>query len=178
MKLKEEKLSSKEIYKGKIVDLFVDKVLCPNGHESTREVIRHCKAACILAKLPNGKFILEKQFRYPYDEEIFEFPAGKADNNEETILTASRELEEETGYKTDTLVYLGCFYPTPAYTDEIIDLYYAENLVKTEQHLDENEALNLIEVSLEELEKMTLNGQIKDGKTLATLLYYKLKMKQ
>ncbi|MCB9499627.1 MAG: NUDIX hydrolase [Erysipelotrichaceae bacterium] len=177
MDLKEKKLASKNIYKGHIVNLFVDDVLCPNGHESTREVIRHCKAACVVAKLPNGKYILEKQFRYPYDEVIFEIPAGKTDEGETTLKTAKRELEEETGYRPNKVEFLGTYYPSPAYTDEIIDMYYAEDLVKTEQHLDENEALNLMEVTLDELKEMIKDNKIKDGKTLAALFEYILKIK-
>mgnify|MGYP001013373105 CR=1 FL=1 len=177
MDLKEKKLASKNIYKGHIVNLFVDDVLCPNGHESTREVIRHCKAACVVAKLPNGKYILEKQFRYPYDEVIFEIPAGKTDEGETTLTTAKRELEEETGYRPNKVEFLGTYYPSPAYTDEIIDMYYAEDLVKTEQHLDENEALNLMEVTLDELKEMIKDNKIKDGKTLAALFEYILKIK-
>jgi len=177
MDLKEKKLATKNIYKGHIVNLFVDDVLCPNGHESTREVIRHCKAACVVAKLPNGKYILEKQFRYPYDEVIFEIPAGKTDEGETTLTTAKRELEEETGYRPNKVEFLGTYYPSPAYTDEIIDMYYAEDLVKTEQHLDENEALNLMEVTLDELKEMIKDNKIKDGKTLAALFEYILKIK-
>jgi ADP-ribose pyrophosphatase len=177
MDLKEKKLASKSIYKGHIVNLFVDDVLCPNGHKSTREVIRHCKAACVVAKLPNGKYILEKQFRYPYDEVIYEIPAGKTDEGETTLTTAKRELEEETGYRPNKVEFLGTFYPSPAYTDEIIDMYYAEDLVKTEQHLDENEAINLMEVTLDELKDMIKNNEIKDGKTLAAIFEFILKIK-
>ena len=151
MDLKEKKLSSKEIYKGKILDLYVDEVMCPNGHKSSRELIRHCKASCIIAKLDNGNFLLEKQYRYPYDEVILEFPAGKCDKGEDPKITALRELEEETGYKANDIEFLGEYYPTCAYTDEIIYLYFASNLVKTKQHLDENEALNVFEVTKDEL---------------------------
>lgn len=176
MDLKEEKLESQEIYKGRIVNLYVDKVKCPNGHISTREVVRHCKASCVIAELPNGKFIMEKQFRYPYDDVITEFPAGKCDGDEDPIVTARRELEEETGYKANTIVYLGKMYPSCAYTDEIIYLYYAKDLEKTSQHLDENEALNLEEYTLEEIEKMADAGQLDDAKTICALYYYKNKI--
>jgi len=175
MELKEKKIDSKEIYKGKILDLYVDSVICPNGHESKREVIRHSKASCILVRNNNGKFILEKQYRYPYDEVIIEFPAGKAEEGEDTKITALRELEEETGYKSNHIEFLGLYYPTVAYTDEIIYLYYAEDLVKTKQNLDENEALNLFEVDEDTLKEMIRKGEIVDGKTLAAYLYYILR---
>lgn len=177
MDLKEKKLSSKEIYKGKILDLYVDEVMCPNGHKSSRELIRHCKASCVIAKLDNGNFLLEKQYRYPYDEVILEFPAGKCDKGEDPKITALRELEEETGYKANDIEFLGEYYPTCAYTDEIIYLYFASNLVKTKQHLDENEALNVFEVTRDELKELFLNNEIKDGKTQSCYLYYLLRDK-
>ena len=69
MELREKKISSTSIYKGKIIDVYKDKVLCPNGHESYREYVKHCKAVCIIAEL-NGLFALEDQYRYPYDKRI------------------------------------------------------------------------------------------------------------
>ncbi len=177
MELKEVKVDSKEIFKGKILNLYVDHVKCPNGNIATREVIRHCKASCVIAQLDNGNFLIEKQYRYPYDDVIIEFPAGKADENENCEVTALRELEEETGYKANNIQLLGEFYPSCAYTDEKIYLYYASKLVKTKQHLDENEALNISEVTYEELKNLFLEGKIKDGKTQAAFLYYELKVK-
>lgn len=174
MKLKEEKLESQEIYKGKILDLYKDKVLCPNGHTSYREVVRHCKAVCILAEL-NGKFAIEEQFRYPYDEVILEFPAGKVDKNEDPLAAAKRELEEEIGYAAKKIEYLGDIYPSCAYTDEVISIYYATDLVETKQSLDENEALNFSFISLEEIKQKVLSNEIKDAKTICALQFFLLK---
>ena len=174
MKLKEKKLTSELIYKGKILDLYKDKVLCPNGKESYREVIRHCKAVCILAEL-DGKFAIEEQYRYPYDEVVLEFPAGKVDNGEDLKTAAIRELEEEIGYHANSMEYLGEMYPTCAYTDEIICLYYATDLVKTKQSLDENEALNYKFISLDEIKDLMINNKIKDAKSICALQLYSLK---
>lgn len=174
MELKEKKLSSTEIYKGKILDVYKDKVLCPNGHESYREVVRHCKAVCILAE-KDGKIAVEEQYRYPYDEIIKEFPAGKVDKGEKPLHAAIRELEEEIGYRAGKIEYLGEMYPTCAYTDEIILLYYATDLVKTKQSLDENEALNYEFIDINEVKKMVLNNEIKDAKTICALSFFLLK---
>lgn len=176
MELKEKKISSELIYKGKILDLYKDKVLCPNGHESYREVIRHCKAVCILAEL-DGKYAIEEQYRYPYDEVVIEFPAGKVDQGEDLTAAALRELEEEIGYHASTIEYLGEMYPSCAYTDEVICLYYAKDLVKTKQSLDENEALNYKFVSMDEINEMVLNHEIKDAKSLCALQLFSLKKK-
>ena len=170
--LKEKQISSESIYKGKIIDVYKDKVICPNGHESTRELIRHCKASCIMAFTSDNKLLIERQYRYPYDEVIYEFPAGKCDKDEDPLVTAKRELEEETGYYANNIVYLGKMYPSCAYTDEVIYLYLATSLERRKQHLDENEALNIFEMSLDEVIKLVKSGEIKDAKTLCALTYY------
>ncbi len=169
MELKEKQVDSELIYKGKIIDVYKDKVSLPDGTITYREYIKHCKASCVLAKLPNGKFLIEKQFRYPYQEVIYEFPAGKCDKNEDPINTASRELEEETGYKANKVTYLGKMYPTCAYTDEVIYLYFAEDLVKTSQNLDENENVEVLEMSKEEILNLVRSGELKDAKSLCIL---------
>ena len=175
MDLKEKKLTSKEIYKGKIIDVYCDQVLCPNGNISTREVVRHCKASCILAFLPNGKVLLEKQYRYPYDEILYELPAGKVDEKEDCKEAALRELGEETGYKAHQIHYLGCMYPTCAYTDEELHLYVATDLIKTKQNLDENESVEVLEVSFKELLDLIQTNQLKDAKSICAVQLYLLK---
>ena len=171
MDLKEKKLESTTLYEGKIIDVYKDKVLCPNGHISYREYIKHCKASCVIAKKDNGKYILEKQYRYPYDEVIIEFPAGKCDLNENPEVTAIRELEEETGYKTNNIKYLGKIYPTCAYSDEVIYCYYADSLEVRKTHLDENEFVEVFEASYDEIKKMIRDGDIKDAKTIACFAF-------
>ncbi len=172
---RETKLYSKSIYKGHIIDVYVDDILLPNGNKATRELVRHCKASAVLAFDSDNNVILEKQFRYPYDELITEIPAGKADKDEDPIITAKRELLEETGYEASEITLLGEFYPSVAYTDEIIYLYEAHGLVRKKQHLDDDETLSYFKVSLDEFKQMVKNGQIKDGKTIAALGYYLLK---
>lgn len=177
-KLKEKQVNSTLIYKGKIIDVYKDEVICPNGHKSTRELIRHCKASCILAITNEGKVIIERQYRYPYNEVIYEFPAGKCDKEEDPKVTALRELEEETGYKANEIYYLGKMYPTCAYTDEVIYLYLAKNLSKTHQHLDENEALNIFEISFEELEELIKKDLLNDAKSLCAYQFFLSKFKK
>lgn len=175
---KEKMIASKEIYKGHILDLYVDDVLLPNGHTSKREVIRHCKAAAVLAFDENDNIILEDQYRYPYDAVLKEIPAGKCDKGEDSKDTAIRELEEETGYKANHLEFLGTFYPTVAYTDEIIDIYLATDLERTHQHLDENESLDYYKIPFAMFLDLIHKGEIQDGKTLAAVTYYLLRGKK
>ena len=174
MNKKEKTISSELIYKGRILDLYKDEVICPNGVKSIREVIRKSKAACIIAEL-DGKIMLEKQYRYPYDEVLIEIPAGKSDEDEDTSVTAVRELEEETGYKANKIVKLGTVYPTVAYTDELIDVYYATDLKKTKTHLDIDEELELFFVTKEEFENLIKEDKIRDAKSVVAYYLYKLK---
>ena len=169
---REKTLSSTEVYKGRILDIYVDEVQLPDGHRSQRELIRHCHAAAVLAFNDKGEVLLEEQYRYPYDDIITEIPAGKGDENEDPKETALRELEEETGYKANNIELLGLFYPSVGYTDESIHLYLATGLVKTKQHLDEGEYLEYKFVPFKKFCEMVRNGDIADGKTLAALSYY------
>ena len=173
MELKEKKQTSQLIYQGKIIDVYKDEVLCPNGKMSTRELIRHCKAVCILAK-KDDKFILEQQYRYPYDEVIYELPAGKLDENEDLASGAIRELEEETGYHANNIEMIGKMYPACGYSDEVIYLFYSDDLEKREVHLDEDEAINYGFYSMQEIENMVKEGLLVDGKSLCLLYQYKL----
>ena len=173
MELKEKKKNSKIIYKGKIVTLYKDEVLCPNGHDAIREVIRHCKAVAILAKV-GEKFIMEKQYRYPYDEVLLEIPAGKVDEGEDLEKAALRELEEETGFFATSLTYLGTIYPTVAFCDEVIHIYFAKDLIKTETHPDEDEFVEVYLDSLENILNQIKDGKIRDSKTICAFNYYLL----
>ena len=170
----ETKISSKQVYKGKLLEVYEDKVILPNGVNSSREYIKHCKASAVLAFDDDNNVIIEKQFRYPFNDVIIEIPAGKADNDEDPLLTAKRELLEESGYEAKAFTLLGEFYPSVAYTDEVIYLYEAHDLIKKDQHLDKDEALIAYKISFDEFKKMVKEGQIKDGKTLAALSFYLL----
>ena len=169
----EEKLDSKLIYDGKVVHLYKDRVLLPNNHESIREVIRHQGAVAILAII-DGKVIMERQFRYPFNKDILEIPAGKLEKEESHLDAARRELEEETGYYANKLTYLGALYPSVAYTDEVIYTYLATDLVKKEINLDPDEFLNVEMIDYDEVKKMILSDEIKDAKTIITILRYEL----
>lgn len=175
MNFKEKTLKENRIYSGKILNLRVDDVELPNGKTAKREIVEHSGGCAVLFE-QNGKVLLVKQFRYAYNKEIYEIPAGKRNAGEDPIVTAKRELEEECGYKAEGLEFLFKMYPSPGYTNEIIYVYRAVNPIKTEINLDEDEFLSSKWFTLDELRQMIASGEICDGKTLlalSTIINYK-----
>lgn len=170
----EKTLKSNLIYKGKILKVYNDEVLCINNNVSTREIVKHLGGVCILGFI-DEKVILEKQYRYAFNEELFELPAGKLEENEKPYDAALREFEEETGYKALSLEYYGMMYPTCGYSNEIIYLYVADNIVKSKRNLDEDEAIDIIYLSLDEVVKMVNNNTIKDAKTICLISKFLIK---
>lgn len=170
MNLKEKKLSSKTLYSGKIISLNLDEVELPNGKKAYREYVRHSGGTSVLL-VDNGKILLVKQFRYAYNKEIYEIPAGKLNVNEDPKIAAARELEEETGYRAE-LVHMASIYPTPGYTDEIIHIYLAEKFEFVGQRLDEGEFLNCHFIDIKTVLKMIEDGEITDAKTIIAVYKY------
>ena len=169
--LTETKLTSEKIYSGCILDFYRDTVRLPNGGTAPRELSRHVGAVCIVPLLDDGRVIVERQFRYPVNEVITEIPAGKRDSRDEAPEAAARrELREETGITARELIPLGPFYPTCAYSTEVIQMFLARGLSFGERELDEDEFLNVFRLPLRELVEKVLNGEIPDAKTQAAAL--------
>lgn len=175
MNKEEKKLSSQVVYDGKIFTVTKDDVICPNGENTIREIVHHRGGVAILFKV-DDKFIFEKQYRYALQEEIVEMPAGKLEKGEVPLEAAKRELLEETGYRPLEMIHLGDSYPTPGYSAEVIHLYYCPKAVKEMRHLDSDENIELIYLSLKEIEKMVADNTIKDSKTVSAIYLYKTKI--
>ncbi len=166
---------SELIFDGKVVHLYRDTVILPNGKDATREIIRHVGAVAVLPITDEGEVILVKQFRYPFDEVLTEIPAGKLDSKDENhIKAALRELREETGVTCDKLTYIGDLYPSVAILDEVIHMYCAEGLSYGETDPDDDEFLNVVKIPFEEAVNSVLSGRIKDAKTQTAILKVKL----
>lgn len=174
----EKRVSSKSIYKGRILDLRVDEVLLENGARTIREVIDHGGACGVVAFDENGDLLMVKQYRYPLGQELLEIPAGKMDEGETPKQCAFRELEEETGYRAKKLTPLGKMYPAAAYDCEVVHLFYAEQLSKSSQRLDEDEFLTVCRVTLSEAVQMVMQGEIPDSKTQIAVLKIKEMLKE
>ena len=169
--LREEQIGTEDIFEGVILNVKRDQVRLPNGHQSVREVIRHVGAVCVIPVTEDGKVVLERQYRYPIDGVITEIPAGKLDSAEEDRLhAAKRELKEETGITAERWTDMGLYYGAPAYSDEKITMYLAQELHLGKQQLDEDEFLNVSFVPIEDVVEDVLSGKITDGKTQVAVL--------
>lgn len=166
----ETQLSSEEIFNGRIVHLYRDTVRLPNGHTSVREVARHPGAVCVLPLDGDDRACMVRQFRYPYARVLLEAPAGKLDPGESPLTGGMRELSEETGVTAAEWIPLGQFYPAPAASDEVIHLFLARGLSGGACHPDEDEFLASSFEPLGELVDQIMNGDIRDGKTIAIVL--------
>lgn len=170
MDMSEKKISRKVIYEGKIINVYNDTVILPDGKETHRELVEHHGGVCVAALTENNNLLFVRQFRYPYGRVLLELPAGKLEKGEDPLSAGIRELEEECGVIAEKVIPMGTVYPTVAYCTEIIHLYLARGLKKTAQHLDEGEFLSVEEIPLKEAVRLVINGEISDSKTVALVL--------
>ena len=162
-------------YQGTILKIYEDTVLA-NGHEAHWDFIHHDGAAAVVPVTDDGKILMVRQYRNALNRETLEIPAGKLDAPDEPkIECAYRELEEETGYRTEKLEYLMSLNTTVAFCDEAIDIFVARNLIPSHQHLDEDEFIDVETYDVAELADMIYDGRIVDAKTMVGILAYKNK---
>ncbi|MEK3730840.1 MULTISPECIES: NUDIX hydrolase [Paenibacillus] len=164
-RLEETTLSTNNIFSGKIISLQVDTVRLPNGNTATREVVRHPGAVAVLA-LKDQKMLVVDQYRQPLGRCEVEIPAGKLEPGEDPLEAAKRELEEETGYTCGSIRKLHSFYTSPGFADEVIHLYLAEDLTRGDMNPDEDEFLEMAEITLEEAYQLIQEERISDAKTI------------
>ena len=168
------RLNRELMYHGTIVDFYKDTIEVPNGNVVEWDFIGHKGAAAVLPVREDGKLLMVRQYRNALDRYTLEIPAGGLNGADEpTRDAAGRELEEETGYRSDDLEWLITIRTTVAFCNEKIDIYVAENLIKSHQHLDEDEFINVEAYSVEELSRMILEGKIEDSKTISAIMSYK-----
>lgn len=170
MNIIEKTVKSKNLYNGKIVKLDIETVLLPNGNITEREIIRHPGAVAILPIDSNENIYFIKQFRKAINDILIEIPAGKLEIGEEPYKCALRELQEEIGYTSNKLTLINTIYTSPGFADEIIYIYKAEELVKSQLKKDEDEFIDICIFHKGQVFDMIKNGEIKDAKTIVALL--------
>lgn len=167
--LEERELASEQLVDGRLLKVWRDRVLLPDGSEGLREYIRHPGAVVVVAVLPDGRLLFERQFRYPLRRVFLELPAGKIDPGEDILACARRELREETGYEAEQWRYIGVMHPCIGYSDERIEIFLATGLRHVGHALDDGEFLELLSLSVKEAEEAIHNGELTDGKSIAAL---------
>lgn len=160
---------TKNIYTGKVVTLNIDSVQLPNGETVDLETIRHPGAAAVVPLKDDGTVVLIRQFRHAAGGFIYEIPAGKLHPGEDPLHCASRELEEEVGYRASSFELLSSIFTAPGFADEVIHVYKATGLTKGRQLLDRDEVLDVIEMPLLEAVTKIEDGTIRDAKTIVGL---------
>ena len=176
---KMKRLKRELMYKGSILDIYKDTMEFANGNQEEWDFVSHrMGAAAILPVLPDGRIVMVRQYRNALERETLEIPAGARDSKtEDTSVCAARELEEETGYKSNHVEFLLSLRTTVAFCDEFVDVYLATDLEKGKQHLDDAESIDIEIYTLDELCQMIYSGELQDSKTVAAIMAYSNKVK-
>ena len=169
--LREELVSSQQVYRGHFLDVRRDEIRLPDGRLAAREYIVHPGAVMIVPLLDDGRVVVERQFRYPLGRVMLEFPAGKLDAGESPLHCAIRELVEETGYRAREWARAGILHNAIAYSNEGIEVWFARGLVQGARQLDDGEFLDVSAATVAELEDSAHRGELTDAKTLIGLLW-------
>ena len=169
--LREQTVSRTELLRGNFLHVVRDTVRLPSGAEATREFVLHPGAVMVVGLLDDGRVVMERQYRYAMGAVMLEFPAGKLDPGEGSLACARRELREETGYSAREWAFAGRLSPTVAYSDEIIDIWFARGLTLGERQLDDGEFLDVFGATPQALLEASRDGRLIDGKSLAGLLW-------
>ncbi|MDO4269822.1 MAG: NUDIX hydrolase [Eubacteriales bacterium] len=170
MDMREKQLSARYFFEGKIMKARLDEVLLPNGRKAPREVCEHVGGVGVLPVDRDGNIILVRQFRYPYDTELLEIPAGKLDHGtEDYAACGARELKEETGCTAGRIVPLGAQYPSPGFLTEVVHLFAALDLTEGEMQPDEDEFVEVERYPIAEVEAMIARDEIRDAKTIVAI---------
>lgn len=170
----ELKLLKREVlYRGRVIDLIVDEVEYPSGNRGVREIAHHLGGAVAVPVLDDGRVVFVSQLRYPLGKHVLELPAGKLSPGEDPQVCASRELEEETGWKADQWEKMTSIYTTPGFCDEVLHIYLATGLRESPggHHRGEGEfSMTVQYILLHEALSMIERGEIQDSKTICGLL--------
>lgn len=178
--MREKFLKNHFSYDGVAVGFKCDEVLLPNRRKGWREYLIHPSAVAVIPFLDSPRkvpllkcrIVMVQQYRYPIRRVMEEIPAGKLDKKESTRKCLVRELKEETGYSSDKFYFLTSFYPTGAFSNEQIYVYWTDKLIKGKNNPDEDEFLEVKIDSFENVLKKVKNGEIRDSKTIIAILSF------
>lgn len=164
-------LSSRSLYKGRVLSLKLDRVIEPGGVKAFREVVEHPGSVVVIPRLPNGDVILVRQYRYAARKRLWELIAGSMEPGESVLRAARRELREEAGYKARFVRRVLSFYSSPGFLTERMHLVEASGLTLSKAEPEADERIRVGAFSKTQLEKLLRDRKIVDGKTLVGLLW-------
>ncbi|WP_027363728.1 NUDIX domain-containing protein [Desulfotruncus alcoholivorax] len=176
--MEEKRISSENIYAGKIMTVKKDQVILPDGRQGAREIVELSDAVAVLAINNNNEVLMVRQFRHPAGESLLEIPAGKVEKGEKPLDCAKRELEEETGCRAAVWKEICYFFTSPGFCTEKIYLYLAGGLSMHETKFDQDEFIEIETINVNEAMEMIKNGDIKDAKTIIGILFLNLPIYQ
>jgi ADP-ribose pyrophosphatase len=169
---REKKLSSRQIYSGRAVNVRVDTIEKGSGTETTREVVEHSDSIAAVAVDEQGNIILVRQFRHAVGKFLLEIPAGGIDPGEDPLDSVRRELQEEIGYFPQKIERLCGFYATPGYGTEYLHCFLATDLVPARLVAEDTEDIELVRISADEIPRLVTSGDVCDAKSIAALLMF------
>jgi len=164
-------MTTRRVYKGAMIEVVTEDVSLPNGRRVPLDLVRHPGAAAVVPFLDDDQVLLIRQYRYAAGGEILEVPAGKLDAGEAPALCATRELEEETGYRAGRLEHLATIWTTPGFTDERIHLFAAFDLTAGTQDLQPDEMIELVPMPIDEALAAIWRGELPDAKSALALVH-------
>ena len=168
-----KRINREVVYEGAILQFCKDEIITPKGNNVKWDYLKHKGAAAVIPVMDDGRILMVRQWRNAIDKFALEIPAGGRDSETEpTMQCAARELEEETGYKSDRIEFLQTIVPAIAYSGEKIDVYVAFDLKEGKQHLDPDEDVELEPFEVKTLIDMIVNNEINDAKTISAILTY------
>ena len=167
-------LSSKTVFRGPVFSVTLDEIVEPSGVRARRDTIRHQGSVVVLVvddSRKSPRVLLLRQYRYPADASLWELPAGRIDRGESALAAARRELIEETGFRAKHWKHLFTYYSSPGFLDETMAIYQASGLTAGEAEPEDDEVITKRFFPLPQAVRMIVSGRVRDGKTIAALLW-------
>lgn len=167
-----KKIKQNLVHQGKVVGFYEDIIRLPNGNTVTWDLVKHPGAAAVIPVTENGNILLVRQYRNALDTMTYEIPAGGIEKGESGYDCVKREIEEETGYKAKKIEHLVTIVTAIGFCDEEIPIFVGTGLQKTAQDLDEDEFIDVYEMTPEKIKNMIFSGEIVDAKTISGIMMY------
>lgn len=173
MKMEFERIKRTLVRKAHIFEMYEDTLKLPDGNNVVYDFLSHKGAAAVIPVLEDGRILMVRQYRPSVDRITVEVPAGgRNSRDEDYMVAAGRELEEETGYRSENITHLVTLQTAVAFSDETVEVYVADQLIRTEQKLDAEEFIEVVPYEVSVLRDMIKSGEIRDAKTVASIMAY------